>query len=181
MNPQKTFTARRCRLGVAALLLVTIGCSKSSDESEISDRQREEGAIEATTNVRRLLDSSINYYDEHATMTGDIETSQFPASVGLTPPVIPCGEGVTPQQDWWDHPTWKSLNFSTSDPQHYSYQYDSSGEGIGSTFTASAFGDLDCDGVISTFFRVGEVEEGNGSLLRYSGLRNQFYQDQPRE
>jgi hypothetical protein len=35
------------------------------------------------------------------------------------------------------------------------------GVGVGSTFTATAFGDLDCDGVFSTFVRIGSVRAGN--------------------
>ena len=48
-----------------------------------------------------------------------------------------------------------------SDPQYYAYQYDSAGTQIGSTFTASAFGNLDDDTIYSTFVRVGSVVAGN--------------------
>lgn len=130
--------------------------------------------VEATMNVRRLYDSSVSYYDaEHATATGNIVPPQFPTSIPLTPAEIPCGEAVMPNARDWDHPGWEALNFSISDPHRYSYQYDSSGERIGSTFTASAFGDLDCDGVISTFVRVGEVEEGN-YIRGGAGLYQQY-------
>ena len=49
--------------------------------------------------------------------------------------------------------------FSLSDLRSVIYQYDSSGRGVGSRFTATAFGDLDCDGTYSTFCRFGVVEE----------------------
>jgi hypothetical protein len=117
---------------------------------------------EATMNVRRLYDSSVSYYDnDHTNARGDIISAQFPASVPLTPAQIPCGEQVEPSQSHWGAATWESLNFAVSDPHYYSYQYDSSGTRIGATFTASAFGDLDCDGIYSTFVRVGEVVPGN--------------------
>ena len=132
------------------------------EEGGMSSRRRRDITSEATMNVRKLFDSSISYYDaDHADAQGNIIDPQFPRSVPMTPPTIPCGEAVQPSQEWWSDGTWESLNFAVSDPQYYSYQYDSSGSRIGSTFTASAFGDLDCDGVISTFVRVGEVLEGN--------------------
>jgi hypothetical protein len=41
------------------------------------------------------------------------------------------------------------------------YQFDSEGTGVGAAFTVSAFGDVDCDGIYSTFIRVGEVTSEN--------------------
>lgn len=119
---------------------------------------------EALMNVRRLFDSSVSYYDaDHTTPTGEILVPQFPASVPLTPAEVPCYSEWVNYEDW-SHPTWEALNFALGrydELHHYSYQYDSSGTHIGATFTASAFGDLDCDGVFSTFVRSGEVITGN--------------------
>ena len=119
---------------------------------------------EALQNLRRLYDSSISYYDsDHATPDGYIIVPQFPTSVPLTPANVPCYSEWVNYEDW-SHPTWEALNFALGwqdELHHYSYQYDSSGTQIGATFTASAFGDLDCDGVYSTFVRTGEVVTGN--------------------
>jgi len=126
------------------------------------DYNRRSLTTEATMNVRRLFDSSVSYYDwEHATAWGEILPAQFPASVPRTPAEIPCGDAVPANYDDWEHPTWEALNFSVRDSHRYSYQYDSAGTFIGAGFTASAFGDLDCDGVYSTFVRIGVVEAGN--------------------
>ncbi len=46
--------------------------------------------------------------------------------------------------------------FQVSDPHYYVYQFDSNGTGADATFTATAFGDLDKDGVLSTFQRTGK-------------------------
>lgn len=121
----------------------------------------EEMAEEAAMNLRRLFDSSVSYYDTpHTDNRGTILSIQFPTSVPLTPAEIPCGEEYVPTSGLWDVNTWESLNFAMSDPFRYSYQYDSSGTGYDATFTASAFGNLDCDDVYSTFTRVGYVENG---------------------
>ena len=117
---------------------------------------------EAAQHLRRLYDSSVGYYDaDHTDNIGNILMPQFPASHGPTPSEIPCGTTHTPTYEDWDAYTWEALNFAISDPHYYSYQYESEGTRIGATFTAYAFGDLDCDGVYSTFFRTGEVLPGN--------------------
>ena len=57
--------------------------------------------------------------------------------------------------------TWQGLNFSVDDPYLYAYTYTSDGSGIGAEFTAAANGDLNCDGVPSTFERIGTVDAEN--------------------
>ncbi len=52
--------------------------------------------------------------------------------------------------------TWTSPSLT---PHAYSYPCDSSGSGNTSRFTASAFGDLDCGDVYSTFVRLGTENE----------------------
>ena len=118
---------------------------------------------EATMNVRRLFDSSVSYYDnDHTTPNGSIVAAQFPADVIVTPSLSAIGnEKRDPSQADWVAASWSSLNFAVSDPHYYAYQYNSEGTRIGSTFTASAFGNLDGDTVYSTFVRVGSVRAGN--------------------
>jgi hypothetical protein len=62
------------------------------------------------------------------------------------------------------NPTWSELDFGLRDPHWYSYQFDSSGIAASAQFTASAFGDLDCDGVHSTFVRFGRIENAEVEL-----------------
>jgi len=117
---------------------------------------------EAADHVRRLYDSSVSYYDaDHTDNIGNIITPRFPDSFGPTPSEVPCGTTHTPTYEDWSADTWEALNFAISDPHYYAYQYESHGTQLGATFTAYAFGDLDCDGVYSTFFRTGEVLLGN--------------------
>jgi hypothetical protein len=73
----------------------------------------------------------------------------FPPSAPRTPVNVPRG---TPERDSpgaWDHPTWRALHFSMGAPHYFSYEFVSDGTG----FTARALGDLDGDGVLSTFER----------------------------
>ncbi len=55
------------------------------------------------------------------------------------------------------------------DPQRYAYEFVSSGTGTAAAFTARAHGDLDGDGVFSTFERAASVDASN-SVKGSSGI-----------
>ncbi len=61
--------------------------------------------------------------------------------------------------------SWKCLQFSITQPIYYSYNYQTGAGALGSGATASGFeasaqGDLDGDGVLSTFARGADVRNG---------------------
>jgi type IV pilus assembly protein PilA len=126
---------------------------------------------EATMNVRKIFDSSVSYYDEeHSNRDGTILARQFPEQIGQTPaaPGTACNAGtsqkIKPAAAPWSAGTWQALNFAVDDPHYYVYSYDSTGSGApgkNSKFTARANGDLDCNGVFSTFERVGTIDANN--------------------
>jgi type IV pilus assembly protein PilA len=125
---------------------------------------------EAVANLRRLWDAAVAYYDQpHTGPTGERLAPQFPASAPLTPAAVPCGEPVIPEPGVWSNPTWEALHFVVSDPHRYAYQFDAGGEGETAYFIASAFGDLDCDGLFSSFARVGTIGPG-GRVRGGAGL-----------
>jgi hypothetical protein len=81
----------------------------------------------------------------------------FPAGdAGPTPPLGSCCQAATglcaPDPAQWQG-VWGQLSFAINAPSPYSYSYHSDGH----TFTASASGDLDCDGVYSTFTIQGKM------------------------
>ncbi|MEM6995754.1 MAG: hypothetical protein AAF721_34915 [Myxococcota bacterium] len=62
----------------------------------------------------------------------------------------------------WDNPVWNGLNFQMEQAHyfHYNFIYENGDSGFGSCqFTAQAFGDLDGDGVFSTYERAGAADE----------------------
>jgi hypothetical protein len=91
---------------------------------------------------------------------------QFPQSVGRTPAEVPRGTLVRDPPGTWDAETWRALSFAFSTPHAYSYEV-ISGE---RWFTARAYGDLDGDGVLSTFERTGTLSE-RCEFERGPGLR----------
>ncbi len=92
---------------------------------------------------------------------------------GITPPLGthcawgPAGRCLADDDDntpgayrpssWTDNPLWTGLGFELHEPHHfhYSFRWRYDAEEHGCQFTAQAFGDLDDDGVFSTFERAG--------------------------
>ena len=59
--------------------------------------------------------------------------------------------------EWWkDAPGFSCLGFEVPSPQYYQYNYTNSGTG----FVGTARGDLNGDGVTSTFEIMGRVQAG---------------------
>jgi hypothetical protein len=75
----------------------------------------------------------------------------FPESVPRTPERVPRGERVTDPPGTWEHPTWRALEFAWTVPHSFSFAFESKNTPAHATFRASAHGDLDGDGVLSTF------------------------------
>jgi hypothetical protein len=79
------------------------------------------------------------------------ETSQhFPESAELTPRTPPPGKKEVDPPGTWDAPTWRALDFRAS-PEGVPHAYSFELESTGNTFIARARGDLDGDGLLSTF------------------------------
>ena len=98
----------------------------------------------------------------HATLraAGLPPESAYPESAPFTPAVTPRGELVLDPPGTWDTPTWRTLDFAFDAPHAYSFAFESSNSDTRSTFSARARGDLDGDGVTSSFSISGSVERG---------------------
>jgi len=125
---------------------------------------RRSKTVEATMNVRKLFDSSVAYFEgDHADKGGNTLAKVFPTSKAVSPgaPNSTCcgqtGDKCKPAPTNFNDPTWSALNFSVDDPFYFGYQYDSAGTETSANFQAWAFGDLDCDSILSTYMRAGSV------------------------
>jgi hypothetical protein len=86
--------------------------------------------------------------------------SAYPDSAPFTPATTPRAELVLDPPGTWDAPTWRALDFAFDAPHAYSFAFESNDTEARSTFTARARGDLDGDGVTSSFSVSGSIERG---------------------
>jgi prepilin-type N-terminal cleavage/methylation domain-containing protein len=150
------------------IVVAIIGILAAVAVPSFSKYIRRSRTSEATLNVRKLYDASVTYFDtEHANRAGGIGLRQFPATVASTPGTVAsaCANGtsrkIAPLPQVWKNGTWVGLNFTVDHPHYYVYSFLSQGTGTAAQFSARANGDLDCDGLASTFERVGAVDDEN--------------------
>jgi prepilin-type N-terminal cleavage/methylation domain-containing protein len=89
--------------------------------------------------------------------------SAFPQSAPLTPDKAPRGKLEIDPAGTWDHATWRALEFRPTPegvPHGYAFQIEAKPEEM----TARAHGDLDGDGVTSTF-EIRCVRDANGARV----------------
>jgi len=98
----------------------------------------------------------------HATLraAGLPPENAYPESAPFTPAVTPRGELVLDAPGTWDTATWRTLDFAFDAPHAYSFAFESNNSDSHSSFTARARGDLDGDGVTSSFSISGSVDRG---------------------
>lgn len=97
--------------------------------------------IEPTAALARMSQNAVIYAEAKHT---------FPESAPLTPATPPRGTKEVDPPGTWEHPAWRALDFRPVPegvPHAYAYAFDSRG----TSFVARAHGDLDGDGVLSTF------------------------------
>jgi hypothetical protein len=154
-------------LPVAALLLA---CGKTAPEKNTHSGKAK--TPEAVTNLKRIYVGASAYYLE-GSLAGS--PPQFPRSPATSPqpPTGSCcsfpGRKCPPNPALWTDPTWRALKFSMDHEHYYSYHFVSSGTGATAQFSVKAFGDLDCDGVYSTFEMVGAIQ-ADGSVTSATGV-----------
>ncbi len=90
----------------------------------------------------------------------------YPDSVGLTPEQVPRGGSVTDPPGTWDNPTWRLLDVSYATAHSYSFAFESRNAPGKATYRAVAHGDLDGDGLLSTFEISGESSDGSEPVTR---------------
>jgi hypothetical protein len=84
----------------------------------------------------------------------------YPESVPLTPSVVPAGRRLADPPGTWNHATWRQLDFEILVPHAFAFKFESNNKKGEASFRASAHGDLDGDGVYSTFALGGHSRDG---------------------
>ena len=123
---------------------------------------------EATQHLGKLWAGSLVYYEtDHVKLNSTTNVTealdkQFPSATAAAEYTTDCGCGPGAKcpgssTAWTQDSIWMALNFSIPDPHNYQPEYTGHATGTNSTFTASAVGDLNCDGTKATFSRIGAI------------------------
>jgi type IV pilus assembly protein PilA len=108
--------------------------------------------------LKHIGAAAVEYAHEHPVGQG------FPPSAPLTPATPPRGECRPDPPEIWEHPTWRALDFrpaAPGAPHCFAFAFDSTMTPAKATFVAHAHGDLDGDGITSTFQVSGAYVEGD--------------------
>lgn len=143
---------------------------------------RRSSTSEARVGVAKMFDAIAVFFNEEHPGTPPHRCpsdGRAEGGAGPTPPLsLRCAEGPggkcvpvkgTPRGPgeysmdlWLDDPVWRELGFVQEQPHafHYGFRWANGTSGFGSCqFTAQAFGDLDDDGLFSTYERAGAADE----------------------
>ncbi len=116
------------------------------------------GQVEPTEGLDKIRSGARHFFEsERYDSQGNLLPKRFPRSVPPTPSKPNCEKAVTANARW-GMPGWQELRFAITEPHYYSFEFHSAGTGSASVFTARARGDLDCDGVLSTFELRGSID-----------------------
>jgi len=148
-------------------------------------------SAEARTAIGRIAkDAQVAYEREH--MASEVLDMKGTVDIAheLCPQGVPVPDDIEKvsnkkyQSDpgEWNGAGWSCLKFSMTDPQYFMYEYAviQGGGGDGAEFEARAHGDLDGDGVQSTFGMRGKVQTGSGGELVLT-LAPTIFEDRPEE
>ncbi len=157
-------------LAIVAVVVVALSaCKKTDDDEDDGGGGNERGVKHLREPVQHLRE--VGKAAKH--VFG--ESGKFPIGTSKTIPVVPAdspggkgccngkSDGATVDnkcpvtQDWAADPVWKALDFKLGEPSNYRYTYESSD---GKSFTATAEGDLDCDGESAILTLTGTLVDG---------------------
>jgi hypothetical protein len=136
----------------ASMMVPLLGVGAAMAIPAFTKYARRSKSVEATMNVRKLADGAVTLLESK---------KKPPRSSQWSPAAKCCGQAndkCAPDAKAWSGEPWASLNFSLEEPHHYQYRVTSEGAGKKTRVTVEARGDLDCDGIWSTFKRVVTVD-----------------------
>ena len=148
------------RIAIAALALITL-VTLVWGVPRLLGRSQESDAIRELARIARS--AAIYYVKPKPGEDGGRMVCQFPrGSIRTIVPASCCDKTVTlggcacdPAKIEWNRTLWKTLHFQLLGPTAFVYAYEAAGTLGDARYTVSAYGDLDCDGTMSTFRMVG--------------------------
>ena len=114
--------------------------------------------VEPVDGLQRIGAAAVAYGLQHAVAQG------FPPSNSLTPSVPPRGRCEADSPESWETLTWRALDFRpvpAGMPHCFAFSFDSALSPSKSMFRSQSHGDLDGDGIVSTFEVTGHYVDGD--------------------
>jgi len=149
----RRFTPVELAIGVSLL-----GCIAAVAVPAFARELHASRFVEPKEGLARIGTTALEYGDAHG---------RFPDAAPLTPLAPPRGKKEADPIGTWDHPTWKALDFKPAPdgvPHAYAFSFDSQ-NAASTSFVAQARGDLDGDGILSTFEIKGSIKPGEKAEL----------------
>jgi type IV pilus assembly protein PilA len=145
-------------ISIVQIVVMVIGVLAAVAIPAFMDYMGKSKTTEAQIELRRMSHGAKSYFIEH---------DAYPVGNAPLTPATPCclGPGAkceTTPADWMT-PEWQVLDFQILEPHRYQYSYTSDGR----SFHAIAVGDLDCDGVSSTY----TLDIDSAGSTRFNGPR----------
>jgi hypothetical protein len=132
------------------VLIVAIGCSNKDPAKKAADDYIHKSKATEAKVMLKNISARLKELN--------IETPGFPKGTAMTLPEGSCCPEKCPVTDAWaKDPIWAALRFHIDEPNRFHYSYTSDG----TTFTATAVGELECDGKTETITATGKLENGN--------------------
>ena len=164
-----------CLFVLICLILLGVFAGKPAWDSYAIKELRRSKQTEAIDKIDQIYKGAAVYFTTpHYDSYGEKLPCQFPRSQGITPiEGTCCGSLGGPDFDNdggcdsgavdWDTPVWKALSFEIADQHYFTYSFESTGVGPYAAFTANAYADVDCDGIMSTFQRFGFADPSSST------------------
>lgn len=120
--------------------------------------------VEAMETLGRVARGAAIYYVKPRGDEGGRMACQFPVGTDRVTSATSCCDPAVnlagtrdcdPRKLNWNKPIWRALDVTLDHPQPFVWVYEASGTFGAAGYTISAYADLDCDGVVSTFRLLG--------------------------
>jgi prepilin-type N-terminal cleavage/methylation domain-containing protein len=147
------------------IILMIVGLLAAISIPAYIKHVKQSKTVEAVDSLDRIKSGAEAYFEnERFDDTGNRLPRTFPAHLQETPAGGPelccntkgslCVTGVAT----WIRRGWNALQFSISEPHSYTYEFVGGNADTRAYYNAYAYGDLDCDGIRSTFEIKGSVD-----------------------
>ncbi len=118
-------------------------------------------SAEAIGHLNKIWAGAASYYAvDHTDPSGVVLEPQFPGPTAALESTTQCGCQSTSRcaagaTVYVTDPVWIGLSYSISDAHNFMPLYTAAGTGSAASFTADAISDMDCDGILGTWRRIG--------------------------